>query len=464
MSAINDHSETIPRNVICCLLALEIAEYDVRPVFDQIRSTQNFRKLLADATAHAGPGDLISIVREDGALLSFLANPQECFTTALTIREAASTQDCYRDLPLRIGINLGTVEIAEDEFGHPYVSGEGRQDADRVMRHGPPRQISVARPFFELLSRAAPTLSGLLEYQGVFSDTLGPPLCLYRVPPPHSVGSDNLLRPVATTAVASGAIPSAQSTPVTHAETAEMPIKRRHWLRPAWLRNSLLPVLIGVVLLTPLSGSRVEVTPAAQPAAGIAQRAALAGPVSSSQPLAAEQTAGSSATASQVPADASGALSVASSPAQPNNAPVRQSEHSQTVASKRIAASAGLVTQKPKVTAGIATRARSKQALPSATLVLAVKPWGEVYVDGKRVGITPPLKRLEVAPGRRQITITNSFLPSYQLETTLDPKEEITVVHDFSCVSHREKPCRDGFGKGLELRPHVIAVNAGSQR
>jgi hypothetical protein len=453
MSAINDHSETIPRNVICCLLALEIAEYDIRPVFDQIRSTQDFRKLLADATAHVGPGNLISIVREDGALLSFLADPQECFATALTIREAASTQDCYRDLPLRIGINLGTVEIAEDEFGHPYVSGEGRQDADRVMRHGPPRQISVARPFFELLSRVAPTLSGLLEYQGVFSDTLRPPLCLYRLPPPQRPSSDHLVRAAGATAVSAGASdPVLESTPVMQPDPPQMPIKGRHWLRPEWLRNSLLPVLIGVVLLTPLSRSRVEVTPAGQPAAGIPQQAALAGAISSSEPLAAEQTVASATTASKVPADAS----AASSTRQPNNGLVRQGGYSTTVASKRVAASARLVAEKPK--------ARSDQAPRSATLVLAIKPWGEVYVDGKKVGITPPLKRFEVPPGRRQITITNSFLPSYQVEATLSPDERITVMHDFSCESHREKPCRDEFGKGLELRSRVVAASAGSQR
>ena len=39
------------------------------------------------------------------------------------------------------------------------------------------------------------------------------------------------------------------------------------WLRPAWLRISPLPMLIGVVLLTPLSRSRVEVTPTGQPLA-----------------------------------------------------------------------------------------------------------------------------------------------------------------------------------------------------
>jgi hypothetical protein len=33
------------------------------------------------------------MVGEDGALLGFLADPEECFTTGLTIREATLTQD-----------------------------------------------------------------------------------------------------------------------------------------------------------------------------------------------------------------------------------------------------------------------------------------------------------------------------------------------------------------------------------
>ena len=458
MSTTNDHNESASRNVICCLLALEIAEYDAKPVFDQIRSTQDFRRLLSDATAHAGPGGLISIVREDGALLSFLADPEECFATALAIRDAASTLDRYRNLPLRMGINLGTVQTAEDEFGHPYVSGEGRQDAERVMRHGPPRQISVARPFFELLSRAAPTLSGLLEYQGVFSDTLGPPLCLYRVAPPQNSRSDNLLGPVAETAISAAVIDTGmESTPVTQTAPAQVPVKGSHWLRPAWLRNSLLPVLIGVVLLTPLSRPRIEGTPLGQ--AAVPQQAALVPAVSSSQPVAAEATAATAAKVSKDPPHASAALPILSALGRPTDGSVRPSQHAPNVASRRIAASATEVKQKPNK-AG----ATADQAARSATLVLAIKPWGEVYVDGEKVGITPPLKRFDVAPGRRQITITNSTLPSYQLEAMLDPDQQITVMHDFSCVPHREKPCRDEFGKGLELRPRVMVVSAGSQR
>jgi hypothetical protein len=459
MNAINDHSKTVSRNAICCLLALEIVEYDAKPVFDQIRATQDFRRLLSDATAHIGLGDLISIVREDGALLSFLADPEECFTTALTIREAASTEDRYQDLPLRIGINLGTVEIAKDEFDHPYVSGEGRQDADRVMRHGPPRQISVARPFFELLSRAAPTLSGLLEFQGVFSDTLGPPLCLYRVAPPQSIRSDNFLSPVATTAISSARIDNVvEAIPVTPVEAAQLPVRGRNWLRPSWLRNSLLPLLIGVVLLTPFTRARVEVTPAGQ--AAIPQHAALVAAISASESVVAEHTAGSAATASKDSADASGTLPIAPSLGRPNGRSLRQGERSPAAAPKRIAASARWVTENPKKSA-----AQTMGPAPqSATLLLAIKPWGEVYVDGEKIGITPPLKRFKVAPGRRQITVINSVLPSYRLDVTLDPDQQLTVLHDFSCVSHRENPCRDELGKGLELRPRVMVVSAGSQR
>jgi hypothetical protein len=239
-------------------------------------------------------------------------------------------------------------------------------------------------------------------------------------------------------------------------ESAQLAVQERHWLRPAWLRNSLLPVLIGVVLLTPLSRSRVEVTPSGQ-------QAALAGTVPSPQPLATEQDASLAAPASTVPPRASGSVSVESSRGRANGDPLHQRQRSSAIAPKHIAPPAGVVTQQRKVDAETTTKARSGQAAPTAIVVLAVKPWGQVYVDGKEVGITPPLKKLEVAPGRRQITITNSFLPTYQMEATLAPKQQIILTHDFSCVSHREKPCRDEFTKGLDLRPGVVAVGGGQR-
>jgi hypothetical protein len=457
MSAILDHNQTPQRNVICCLLALEIADYDAKPVFDQIRSTQDFQNLLVDATAHICPRDLVSIECEDGALLGFLAHPQECFTIALAIREGASTQDRSHGLALRIGINLGTVQIAEDEFGHPHVSGEGRQDADRVMRQGPPRQISVSRPFFELLSRAAPELSGLLEYQGVFSDTVGPPLYLYRLSPPQRTEPERLSDGLSTQVTSVGlSVPPARAVLAIDTRT---PLNGRR--RLPWLREALLAGLVGAVLLTPLNRSRIEdpVTTAGAPrAAAPPQEAAVA----AADPSFALNTADAmTRPAVRLPAalaePASALPPVAKSRREARIGaapPGRRGQQSRLVTSQQVGSPGKRVTQNSKVDSDHVAEPGSIQRR-NASLLLAVKPWGEVFVDGKSVGITPPLNRFKVSPGRHQIAVTNSSLPSYQLQIVLDPEEQVTVAHDFTCISDREKPCREDLGRGLVFASRI---------
>jgi len=101
------------------------------------------------------------------------------------------------------------------------------------------------------------------------------------------------------------------------------------------------------------------------------------------------------------------------------------------------AASEQPLESEPSAGADQPTEAASVQG--SATLLFAVKPWGEVNVDGRKIGVTPPLKSFDVPPGRHLITITNSSLPIYQREVMVEPDAKITVVYDFSCVSIREK-------------------------
>ena len=194
------------RNLICCLLATEIADYETKPIFEQIRLTQDFHELLSDVTLRVTSEDLISVVGEQNGLLAFLCDPAECFKAALAIRDAMLGQDRYRDLQLRIGIDLGKARIAKDGFGHPHVNGEARDDADRLMRQGRPRQISVSRRFVEVLSRSAPELVESLEYQGLYSDNIGPPLCWYRTPAPQDTASRSLSDQLLVPALSSDAI------------------------------------------------------------------------------------------------------------------------------------------------------------------------------------------------------------------------------------------------------------------
>src|SRR6202008_2661883 len=37
-----------------------------------------------------------------------------------------------------------------------------------------------------------------------------------------------------------------------------------------------------------------------------------------------------------------------------------------------------------------------KPALPPAPLVFAIQPWGEIYVNGKSRGVTPPMKSIKL--------------------------------------------------------------------
>jgi hypothetical protein len=253
--------------LICCLLAVEISDYEAKPIFDQVRLTQDFHSLL-DATVCATSHDLVSIVEEDGALLAFLCDPEHCLRTALAIRAATLTQDRYCELQLRIGIDLGNARIGQDELGHPRVTGEGRQDADRLMRQGPPRQISVSRRFVALLLRSAPEMPELLEYQGSTRTTWA-----------RFIGTEYLRRKIPQPSfcrigLPSPALPSDIVDIPRQPELAPVPgstqlmAKFQTWLQHPRLRYALLVLVVGAALVA--LWSRVSEAPSLKPAAQVA--------------------------------------------------------------------------------------------------------------------------------------------------------------------------------------------------
>ena len=67
----------------------------------------------------------------------------------------------------------------------------------------------------------------------------------------------------------------------------------------------------------------------------------------------------------------------------------------------------------------------------TATLLLAVSPWGEVYVDGKRAGVSPPLATLELEPGRHMVEIRNQAFSPYRDKVNLEPGTSLKIRHKF---------------------------------
>jgi len=83
-------------------------------------------------------------------------------------------------------------------------------------------------------------------------------------------------------------------------------------------------------------------------------------------------------------------------------------------------------TVAPKVEAVAAPAARA-----SATVGIAVAPWGEVYVNGKKVGVSPPLTELKLAPGSYVIEIRNTTFPPYRTTVDLQTQAAARIRHKF---------------------------------
>lgn len=107
-------------------------------------------------------------------------------------------------------------------------------------------------------------------------------------------------------------------------------------------------------------------------------------------------------------------------------------------AAEPAAGSAQRPAPEPATTAAIAGAAPRTAAAPTAapgaargTLQLAVSPWAQVAVDGKPVGVTPPLSQLSLPPGRHTVTLRNSGHPAHTATVTVAPDETAVVRYRF---------------------------------
>jgi hypothetical protein len=80
-----------------------------------------------------------------------------------------------------------------------------------------------------------------------------------------------------------------------------------------------------------------------------------------------------------------------------------------------------------------------------AVVTLAVKPRGDIYVDGNARGRSPPLTRLELPAGRHVVTVRNAGFPPLEITLNLKPGEETTITHTFA-TARRPEPRREEPG------------------
>ena len=379
----------INRTFICSVVFLDVVEYSRKPVAEQIFFKERLNTLLTDALASIPPNERIILDTGDGAALSFLGDPEDALYVSLSLREALQLpQPPGPELKIRLGINLGPVRLVKDINGQPNIIGDGINVAQRVMGFAHPGQILVSRSFYEVVSCLSEGYGKLFHYEGSRTDKHVREHELYTV----QASTASLQRSAAARPgdrqAGGGAIVLDRLTQTAAVVTSNL--RRKPRLGTGVAVAAILSVAVGLRL-------------ARQPAAA---------PVPSPSPPPKKVAAAPAKPAPQPPA-ARKAEALANPAAAAKSA---------TPPAKQAAAPARPKPAKPDVVASAPT---------PATVSFAISPWGEVHINGRMHGISPPLRNVDLPPGRHRIEIRNAGFPPHIEIVNAKSGGEIRIRHKF---------------------------------
>jgi len=403
----------INRTFICSVVFLDMVEYSKKPVAEQIFFKERLNTLLTQALANIAPNDRIILDTGDGAALSFLGDPEDALYVSLSLREALEgPQPPGPELKMRIGINLGPVRLVKDINGQPNIIGDGINVAQRVMSFSEPGQIVVSRSFYEVVSCLSEGYGRLFHYEGTRTDKHVREHEIYTVQATSaSLQRTAITKPQRQQLSGSGAIVLDKLSQTAVVVTDNLRRKPR-----------LGTALAMVAILTVAVGLRLGRQPAAAP---------VASPPSPPQRVA----------AAPAPAPVKEAVpeKIPAAPGEPAAAPAKPA----TAPSRTAAASSrfGAAPAKPKPATATAVSPAGEEieetpvavaeiAAP-ATVSFAISPWGEVHIDGKMRGISPPLRNVDLTPGRHRIEIRNADFPPFVETVDAKSGSRIRIRHKF---------------------------------
>ncbi len=397
------------RTLVCSIVFLDIVEYSTKPVAEQLLFKQAFNKLLSSALENVPARDRVVLDTGDGAAITFLGDPEDALFVAMSLR-AAARAEATGAIAIRIGINLGPVRVVKDINGQMNIIGDGINVAQRVMSFAQSGQLLVSRSFYEVVSCLSLDYASLFSYVGARTDKHVREHEVYSV----GIGTDAARRVLET---GSQRIAPRGATPRLIGELTDA--------RPFGLHRAALlaaPVLF-VLMVGGGVAVRAQVKPPAQalPVSAVAKPAVKPAPAPAPAPrselVAAAKPQPAAAPKAALPA---GPVKAEAPPRPaPTKKPVAKSQPSvQTAAAQPV----------PKDDAE--APARAPTAAPGV-IQLAILPWGEVFVNGKSRGVSPPLRALELPPGPHTIEVRNTSFPVHTERVEVRAGEPVRIRHRF---------------------------------
>lgn len=385
------------RTFICSVLFLDIVEYSRKPVAEQIHLKDQFNSLIAEAIRDISPTDRIILDTGDGVAINFLGDPEDALFVGMSLRDSfAPVPDAPPRFPARIGINLGPVRLVKDLNAQPNIIGDGINVAQRVMGFAQPGQVLVSRSYYEVVSHISEGYGQLFRYEGSRTDKHVREHEVYSIG--YTTGSRPSVRSPAERAQASSRAHALQSA------TASIASGTMFSSIGSWLNNR--SIAYGTATLSVAAFASALLLNF------------LSEPANSERHLPASEATVEQKTAAAAPA------------AQQDKSPSEA-----RVSDRKPAPSAEKQHGNPDLTpSGAEDQPQSEPAAAqaSAMIQLAIAPWGEVFVDGYRVGVSPPVNEVEVAPGKRKIEVRNGNFPVYTQIVELKADQKIRIKHKFN--------------------------------
>jgi hypothetical protein len=391
------------RTFICSVAFLDIIEYSKKGVTSQIALKEQLNRVLGEALKGVAASDRIILDTGDGAAISFVGDPEEALFVSLMLRNAVEHRKpgVTNELNVRIGINLGPVKLIKDLNGQANIVGDGINVAQRIMSFAEPNQILVSRSYYEVVSCLSEAYGKMFHYEGSRTDKH------VREHEVYAVGDSagELRQSIEAAQTTTSQLPFAFSLTRSFVERlADTTVRSTARVRDELHASPRVSTALAVVAILALAIT-VRAT-RDKPPVQVAQ-APVPPAVKNVAPPKPEKAA-------PAPAPAPSEPKAAVNPPEEKAAPPVPKEKAREKASKRTE-----TTQPP-----------ASAALPGV-VAFAIAPWGEIIVDGKSLGVSPPLQELRLAPGRHRIEVRNtSFTPHVQV-VEVKSGERIRIRHRF---------------------------------
>ncbi|HUL91229.1 MAG TPA: adenylate/guanylate cyclase domain-containing protein [Burkholderiales bacterium] len=408
------------RTFICSVLFLDIVEYSQRSVAEQIALKERFNAVLTEAIAGVPTDDRIILDTGDGAAVSFLGDPEDTLFAGMSLRDAVSGQDTTSGprLQIRVGVNLGPVRLVKDINGQPNIIGDGINVAQRVMSFAEPGQILVSRSYYDVMARLSEDYAKLFHYEGAKTDKHVREHEVYAI----SSVPFSLKRTVPVPAPRQAMrLPSLRLPRI-------LKLNPQRWPQALAVNSKLFVVAplaftlivgTGVIARSHRDDEAKAAAPAQAPRVALAPKAEVAppkpAPVEPAPPaLPVEQKA----------EEPKPALKEAKTPHRPKGQAPKAAVPAAGAAEPETPAAAPR-SREPETVAAIAPAPRD------GTVNIIALPWAEVFIDGARQGVSPPLKTIPLKPGKHRVELRNGSFPPHVQTVELRPGSEINITHRF---------------------------------